>query len=85
VRRFLHIIAGAIVGGLFGFWVLLPPDKPGYECGLMILPAMFVGLPAGLVFGGLLGSALSRPRGRATGNPTRNLQKPTDLLDNDLV
>jgi membrane protease YdiL (CAAX protease family) len=50
VRRFLHIIAGAIVGGLFGFWVLLPPDKPGYECGLMVLPAMFVGLPAGLVF-----------------------------------
>ncbi len=60
--RILLIEAGTVVGGLLGFRLLAPPEPPpgAYLCGLGVLPAMFVGLPVGIVLGGLFGSAVGR-------------------------
>ena len=52
------MVAGALLGGALGFQLLLPPEPaPGESpiCGLMVLPALFMGLPVGFVLGGSIG------------------------------
>jgi hypothetical protein len=86
VTRFLHIVAGAILGGPLGFWLLLPPNEPEYDCGLMVVPAFFLGLPAGLVLGGLLGSAISRAKRGGAGDSSHDWRdRLIDWLDGNHV
>jgi hypothetical protein len=49
-------LAGLLVGGYVGIRVMMPPDDPTVrECGLMMLPAILIGLPAGAFVGATLG------------------------------
>ncbi len=52
------MVAGALLGAVLCARLLLPPEPgPGESpnCGLMALPAMFVGLPVGFVLGAIVG------------------------------
>jgi hypothetical protein len=58
--RAVVIIAGVVSGSILGVRLFLPPPPaPGEDvCGLAVLPAIFLGLPAGMVMGGLVGFIL---------------------------
>jgi hypothetical protein len=52
----LVITMGALVGGLVGFNLLMPPPSTPEDetCGLVVMPAVCFGFPVGLLVGGCL-------------------------------
>ena len=84
--RVVLTAASMVLGGILGFRLFLPPPPPPdeYVCGLAVMPAMFLGFPAGMVVGGLLSHVLVRAIQHEARPEPKSCKQPINLREWEL-